>query len=109
MLLGAAGRRGLGAAAWALVLLLAILAAAALGVLGLAGEAETVAGFPVAAVIQVVGLWLLPLPLATLAYALTFDRTGVGRRDLEELRARVAARGASDGAGAPAPGPPGRD
>lgn len=93
MALGASGPRGLGAAGWALAALFAVLGATALGVLALArtGETATVAGFPVAAVIPVVGLWLLPLPIASLAYALTFERTGIGSRDLEELRARSAA------------------
>lgn len=105
MALGAAGRRPLGAARWALVALLAILAAAAAGVLALSGRgAGTVAGFPLAAVVQVAGLWLLPLPIATLAYALTFDRTGLAPRDLEELRARTGTGGSSR----PSAEPPGR-
>lgn len=98
MALGAAGRRGLGAAGWCLAALFGVLAGAAAGVLALSGaeEAARFAGFPGAAVIQVVGLWLLPLPVAALGYALTFERTGIGRRDLEELRARAAAVGARE-------------
>lgn len=92
MTLGAAGRRGLGAARWTLGALLGVLAAAAAAVLALSAApgGATVAGFPLAAVVQVVGFWLLPLPIATLGYALAFDRTGVTHRDLEELRARAA-------------------
>lgn len=104
MALGAAGRRRLGAAAWALAALLAILAGAVAGILALArGSSGTLAGFPLAAVVQVVGLWLLPLPVATLAYALTFDRTGIDRRDLEELRARVRGGGGEPSGEPPSP------
>lgn len=96
MALGAVGRRGLGSAKWALVALLAVLATAAVGVLALSGgSGGTVGGFPVAAVVQVAGLWLLPLPIATLAYALTFERTGLTPRDLEELRARAGGSGSA--------------
>jgi hypothetical protein len=45
-------------------------------------------GLPAAAIVQIVGLWLLPLPIATLGYALTFDRSGVSRAALEALRRR---------------------
>lgn len=95
MALGAAGRRGIGPAASALLALFAVLAAAVAGILALSGEAaaRTVVGFPLAAVVQVVGLWLLPLPVATLAYALSFARTGLSRCDLDELRARAAGSG----------------
>lgn len=68
-----------------------LLAAAAVTVLLLSGRsagAEGASGLPAAAVVQIVGLWLLPLPLATLGYALTFDRAGVSREALGELRRR---------------------
>lgn len=95
MALGAAGGRGVGPAGWALAALLAVLAASVADILAFAGDpgAGTALGFPLAALVQVVGLWLLPLPLATLAYALSFDRTGLGRRDLEELRRRFGPSG----------------
>lgn len=84
MALGAFGggsrrERGLGRVFLALG---ALLAAAALGVLALSGRSM------VAAVVQIAGLWLLPLPLATLGYALTFDRTGLSRDELDALRRR---------------------
>lgn len=64
------------------LLLGAVLAATALGVLALSGRSV------LAAVVQLAGLWLLPLPLATLGYALTFDRSGLTREDLDALRRR---------------------
>lgn len=67
---------------WIFVGLGAVLAAAALGVLALSGRST------LAAVVQIAGLWLLPLPLATLGYALTFDRTGLSRHELDTLRRR---------------------
>ena len=89
-----AGGRGPGVA---LLLLFLLLEGAAAGVLWLSGRTEPVGtgwgGLPPATVVQVVGLWLLPLPLVALAYALTFDRSGITRDDLEALRRRV------DGAG----------
>jgi hypothetical protein len=69
----------------------ALLAAAAVSVLALsraAGEAGAATGLPPATVVQIVGLWLLPLPLATLGYALTFDRAGVRPEALDALRRR---------------------
>lgn len=94
-----------GATGWLLVALLLVLEATAAGILLLAGipagasgatASPGAGGLPLATVIQVVGLWLLPLPLATLGYALTFDRTGVTEEDLARLRAR-AAGGAAEG------------
>lgn len=89
------GPRRPGALGWVLVALLVILEGAAIGVLALSGGAADglgavrLAGLPVTTVIQVVGLWLLPLPLAALGYALTFERAGVTGEDLEHLRARA--------------------
>jgi hypothetical protein len=88
---GLGGGRALGLS---LVLLLMILEGAVIGVLRLSGvERPAVAGLPPAAVVQLVGLWLLPLPLVALAYALTFDRSGITREDLEALRRRVRRKG----------------
>jgi hypothetical protein len=69
----------------------ALLAAASLGVLALSGRppSPSLAGLPPAALFQLVGLWLLPLPLATLGYALTFDRAGVDPGALDALRRRA--------------------
>jgi hypothetical protein len=87
-----AARRGhLGGAAWALAALLVLAEGTAAGVLllGGGGVAGTLAGFPPATVVLLAGVWLLPLPVATLAYAWTFDETGIGPEHLTRLRARL--------------------
>jgi len=74
----------------ALVLLLAVLEGSTIAIMALSGSGAPRApgpvGLPEATVVQLVGLWLLPLPLVALAYAWTFDRSGVGRDDLAALR-----------------------
>lgn len=91
MALGAARRGRLGRAAWALAALLVLAEGAAAGVLLLGGgRAEgTLAGFPAATVVLIAGVWLLPLPLATLAYAWTFDEAGITPEHLTRLRERL--------------------
>ncbi len=44
--------------------------------------------FPVAAAIQIYGLWLAPLLLVALAYGLTFDRWELPEEDLRRYDAR---------------------
>ena len=89
------GSRRPGALGWVLLALLVVLVGTAAGVLIFSGSpggglgAVRLAGLPLATVIQVVGLWLLPLPLAALGYALTFDRAGVTGEDLARLRRRA--------------------
>lgn len=79
-----------------LLVLLAILELSVVGVLALSGgsgaETTAAAGVPWASIVQIVGLWLLPLPVVALAYALTFDRSGVREDDLESLRRRYGGR-----------------
>lgn len=98
-----AARRGrLGRAAWALAALLVLAEGTAAGVLllGGGGAAGTLAGFPPATLILLAGVWLLPLPVATLAYAWSFDETGIGPEHLTRLRARLR-----EAAGPPAADP----
>ena len=99
-----AGRRGrLGRAVWALAGLLVLAEGAAAGVLLLGGGRAadlSLAGFPAATLILLAGVWLLPLPLATLAYAWTFDETGITSEHLARLRA-----GLGKTAGGPAADP----
>lgn len=91
--------RGVGLALFVLLLLLE---GSVAGLLWLSGATRsTLAGLPPATVIQLVGLWLLPLPLVALAYAFTFERSGITRDDLERLRRRVGHRPPD---GDPAPG-----
>jgi len=85
----AAGRRRGGAllGRWLLGLLV-ILEGSSVAVLLLRGQVADgpwIAGLPVAAVIQLVGLWLAPLVLVGLVYALTFDRYELRDEDLARL------------------------
>lgn len=75
----------------ALGALLVLLEASVLGILLLSGAPTGTGlfGLPAATVIQLAGLWLVPLPLVALAYALTFDRSGVTRADLDALHRRA--------------------
>jgi hypothetical protein len=54
-------------------------------------------GLPLAAAFQLYGLWLAPLLLVALIYALTFDRYELPEEELERLRA--LRRDAEDGEG----------
>jgi hypothetical protein len=51
-------------------------------------EGPWVGGLPLATAVQVYGLFLTPMLLVSLLYALTFDRFGLRRQDLDELRRR---------------------
>jgi hypothetical protein len=85
-------RRGArGRAAWALAALLLLAEGTAAGVLllGGSGTGASLAGFPLATVVLVAGVWLLPLPFATLAYAWCFDETGITSEHLAGLRERA--------------------
>jgi len=79
----------------ALVLLLILLESSTVGILVLSGDRSGAAvgagalGLPAATLLQLLGLWLLPLPVVALAYAWTFDRCGVRREDLAALRRKA--------------------
>ena len=45
-------------------------------------------GLPAATAIQLYGLWLTPLLLVALVYALTFDRFELTQEDLDRLESR---------------------
>lgn len=90
----AGGDRGR-ALGWPLLALLVLLEGCALGMLALRGRVMTAAwigGVPAAAAIQLVGVWLAPLLLVALAYALTFDRHELREEDLDRLE-RLAGDG----------------
>jgi len=77
-------------------LLLLLLEACALGMLALRGHVLTapwLAGLPLAAAIQLYGVWLSPLLLLALAYALTFDRYEMRQDDYDRFLRRVRERG----------------
>ncbi len=56
-------------------------------------EAPWAAGLPLAAAIQLYGMWLAPLALVALAYALTFESFALRGEDLERLRRRFGGGG----------------
>ncbi len=90
--LGAAGRRGglgpLGAPLAGLLLYLVALVAAMLLLRGRIEDGPWFLGLPLVTAIQVYGLFLAPLLYVAFLYALTFERFGIRREDLDELRRR---------------------
>ena len=90
MALGAADRGGrLGSIAWPVGVLVLVFEACFLGMLacgGAFGSGAWLLGLPAATAIQLVGLFLVPLVLVALGYALTFDAFAVGDDDLKRLR-----------------------
>lgn len=97
MTLGAAGERGrLGAIAWPLGLLFVALEAGLVGIIALSGRSDPeswVFGLPPATAIQLYGLFLVPLALVAIGFALTFARFDVSDADLERLRDLAKRRG----------------
>jgi hypothetical protein len=87
----AVARKGtLGPLAVPMLVLLLFLEACAAGMLLLRGrvlEAPWVGGLPMAAAIQLYGLWLAPLLLVALVYALTFDHFELPQEDLDRIEA----------------------
>lgn len=89
VVLGAATRHGLGRLAIPLLVLTVILEGSLLAIWLLRGridELPWVGGLPLAAAIQLYGIWFVPLLLVALAYALTFDSTTLSDEALERLR-----------------------
>lgn len=92
---GAGHRGGLGPLLVPLVLLIVFYEACAVAMLALRGqvlEAPWVGGLPLATAIQFYGVFLLPMVFVALLYALTFERFGLRREDLDELRRRFRRR-----------------
>jgi hypothetical protein len=92
----AVSRRGrVGPLGIPLLLLLVLLEASTVAMLALRNrvlDAPWVAGLPLAAAIQLYGVWLAPLLLVVLAYALTFDRYEMRQEDLDRLLASTRHR-----------------
>jgi len=83
-----ARRGGLGPLALPLIALLVFLEGCAVGMLLLRGQVldgPWFGGLPAAAAVQLYGLWLVPLFLVALVYALTFDRFEMRQEDLDRL------------------------
>jgi hypothetical protein len=85
----AVARNGrLGPLAFPLLALLVFFEACVVAMLVLRGQVLTApwfGGLPLAAAIQLYGLWLAPLFLVALAYAVTFDRYELRQDDLDRL------------------------
>lgn len=89
--LGAARGGRLGPLRWPLLLLLLLLIGTMLGMWVLRGqvlEAPWLGGLPLAAALQLLGLFLLPLLAVALTYAWTFERWGLRDEDLARLQDR---------------------
>ena len=74
-----------------LLILLIFLEACAVGMLMARGhvvDGPWIGGLPMGAAIQLYGLWLTPLLLVALVYALTFDRFELTQEDLDRLESR---------------------
>ena len=89
MALGARRGGGLGAAALPVGLLLVMVELSLAGMLLLSGrvlDGPWLAGLPLAAAFQIYGIFLLPLAVTALGFALTFRRFDVAEQDIERLR-----------------------
>ncbi len=81
-----------------LALLLVLLeggVAAMLLLRGRVADGPWIGGLPAATAVMIYGLWLAPLVVVALAYALGFDRSGPRAEDLEELERRFRDPGES--------------
>lgn len=90
MVVGATDRQGsLGSVVWPIGVLFLSLEACLIAMLALRGEVDSGAwllGLPAAAAVQLFGIFLAPLALVALGYALTFGSFDVNDDDLERLR-----------------------
>ena len=89
IVLAVARKQGLGPLRLPLLGLLFFLEACVVGMLLFRGhvlDGPWFGGLPLAASIQLYGIWLAPLLLVVLAHALTFDRFGMREEDLERLK-----------------------
>lgn len=86
--LGAGHRGGLGVPLFVLLVYLELCVAAMLLLRGHVLEAPWIGGLPLATAIQFYGVFLAPMAFVALFYALTFERFGLRREDLDELRRR---------------------
>ena len=89
MVLGATRRGRLGPAAAPIALALVIIELSLLGMLAFRGrvvDGPWLGGLPLAAALQIYCVFLLPLAVIALGFALTFRRFEVADKDLERLR-----------------------
>ncbi len=86
---GASRKGRVGPLLFPLLLLLVVLEASVLAMLALRGrvlEGLWLAGLPLAAAVQLYAMWLGPLVLVSLVYALTFDSFNLTEKDLDRIR-----------------------
>ncbi|MEM6455747.1 MAG: hypothetical protein AAF772_11680 [Acidobacteriota bacterium] len=91
MMIGACRDGRLGRTAWPLALLALLLGAIGVGLFAYRGrvlDGPWWGGLPMAAAIQLYGLFLLPLAITAFGYAWTFDQHGLRSDDLAALRRR---------------------
>ena len=96
IVLGAQRRGRLDGLLWPLAALLLILEACVGAMLALRGQvlvAPWLLGLPLAAAVQVYGLFFLPLLLVSVAYARTFETFTLRQDDLDDLRRRFESPG----------------
>ena len=87
MIIGAAGKNGLGPLGWIFALLWTILTGCLAGMMAFSGPDQPwLMGLPISAAILLFGIWLAPLALVSFGYAWTFERFGVREEDLERIR-----------------------
>lgn len=87
MVIGATGRHGLGPLRWIFALLWILLTGCLTGMVAFSGPQQPwLLGLPVSAAFLLAGIWLAPLALVCLGYALTFESYGVRGRDLRAIR-----------------------
>ena len=95
MTLGAAQRGRLGGAVVPIMLALAIIELSLVVMLAFRGrvpDGPWIGGLPLAAAFQIYGIFLVPLAITALGFALTFRRFDVDEKELERLR-KLAPKG----------------
>lgn len=93
MLLGASRQNRAGVAAWTIALLCGVLLAVMAGLFAFRNggvDGPSWGGLPMAAAIQLYGLFLLPLCISSLGYAMAFDASALDDEALRTLRRRFS-------------------
>jgi hypothetical protein len=102
IVVGASRKGSLGPTLVPLFVLLLLLVGSMLGMLYLRGrvvDGPWIGGLPLAAALQLYGIWLAPTGLVVLTYALTFKSLGLRERDLERIAAIRSPPAATEGDG----------
>ena len=89
MVVGIGRGGGLSGLGFVLLVFFVLVEACVLGMLVLRGhviDAPWFGGLPLAAAIQLYGLWFIPLLLVPIGYAVTFDRFDIKPEEIEHLK-----------------------